>query len=84
MSILGFSKQIKPEYEIISLGQRSYETPKFLKMKARIRKLILFGPKCPNLGIWDQNFQKKKKKKVNLKSAHPNQVICKMSLRLES
>ena len=24
----------------------------------KIGKLILFGPKCPNLGIWARNFQK--------------------------
>ena len=24
----------------------------------KIRKLILFGPKCPNLGIWAKTFRK--------------------------
>ena len=24
----------------------------------KVRKLIFFGPKCPNLGIWPQNFRK--------------------------
>ena len=24
----------------------------------KIRKLILFKPKCPNLGIWAKNFRK--------------------------
>ena len=24
----------------------------------KIRKLILFGPKCPNVSIWAQNFGK--------------------------
>ena len=56
---------IKPKYEIIYLDQRSYEIPKFSKTKVRfeicsieigykqnfvnIKKLILFGPKYPNL-----------------------------------
>ena len=82
---------------MIYLDQRSYEIPKFSKTKIRfeistfeigyrqnfvkIRKLIIFGPKCPNLGIWAQNFQKQM---ANLKSAHSKKSTCEISLRLES
>ena len=30
----------------------------YMRNFAKIRKLILFGPKCENLGIWAQNFRK--------------------------
>ena len=56
-----------PKYEIIYPDQRSYEIPKFSNTKVRfeissseieywqnfvkIKKLILFGTKCPNLGL---------------------------------
>ena len=30
----------------------------YMRNFAKIRKLILFGPKYPNLGIWAQNFPK--------------------------
>ena len=67
MSILCLIKYIKPKHEIIYLDQRNYEIPKFSKTKVKfeispfeiwyrqnfvgIRKLIVFGPKCPNLSI---------------------------------
>ena len=35
----------------------SFEVAYILDL-AKIRKLILFGRKCPNLGIWAQKFQK--------------------------
>ena len=34
---------------------------------AKTRKLIIFGPKCPNLEIWALNIQKQM---TNLKLAH--------------
>ena len=81
MSILCLMKYIKPFYEIIYPDQRTYEIPKFSKVRFEIRifeivygqnfviigKLIVFGPKCPNLGIYGQNFRKPVS---NLKSAH--------------
>ena len=30
----------------------------YMRNFAKIRKLILFGPKCPNMDIWPLNFQK--------------------------
>ena len=39
----------------------------YLQNFVKIRKLILFGLKCPNFGIWDQNFRKQM---TNLKSIH--------------
>ena len=30
----------------------------YMQNFAKIRKLILFDPKCLNLGIWTQNFRK--------------------------
>ena len=49
---------------------------------AKIRKLILFDPKCPYLGIWAQNFQKPMS---DLTSAHSKWGTSEISLiRLES
>ena len=41
----------------------------YMRNFAKDRNLILFGPKCPNLGIWAQNFQKpmSDKKSASLK-----------------
>ena len=39
----------------------------YMRNLAKIKKLILFGPECPNLGIWAQNFRKPMS---DLKSAH--------------
>ena len=39
----------------------------------KIRKLIYFGPKCPNFGIWAQKFRKPMS---NLKSAPSKQGTC--------
>ena len=30
----------------------------YMQNYVKIRKFILFGPKCPNLGIWAQNLKK--------------------------
>ena len=67
MLILCLIKQIKPNHEIIYLDQRSYTIPTFSKKKVKfeisifeiaysqnfvkIRKVIVFDLKCPNLGI---------------------------------
>ena len=48
---------------------------------AKIRKFILFGTKCQNLGIWAQNFQKPM---LDLKLAPSEYGTGKISLRLES
>ena len=58
---------MKPKYEKFYPDQGSYEIPKFSKNKnqisnqqirnkiqvkfVKIKKLIIFSPKCPNLGI---------------------------------
>ena len=84
-------KQIKPRHEIIDLNQKSYEIPKFLKTNVRleissfqigcrpnfikIKKLIPFGPKYPNLSIWAQKFGKPMS---NLKSSPLKQGKCEM------
>ena len=39
----------------------------YVRNFVKIRNLTLFGPKCPNLGIWARNFQKQM---TNLKSVH--------------
>ena len=49
--------------------------------KSKIWKLILFGPKCPNLGIWARHFRKQMS---DLKSASSKQVTSRISLKLES
>ena len=36
----------------------SFET-RYRQNFAKIKKLIPFGSKCLNLGVWDQNFQKR-------------------------
>ena len=71
--IYGYNLRL-PKYEIIYLDQRKYELPKFSTTRLRfeictleigyrqnfitIRKLVLFSPKCTNLGIWAKIFQK--------------------------
>ena len=47
----------------------------------KIGRLILFGIKCQNLGIWAQNFRKPM---LDLKSAHSKQGTSQILLRLES
>ena len=44
----------------------------------KIRKLILFGQKCPNLGTWVKNFGKQM---TDLKSAPSKYVTSKMPLK---
>ena len=39
----------------------------YMRNFVKIRKLIFFGLKCPNLGIWAENFQRQM---TNLISTH--------------
>ena len=39
----------------------------YMQNFVNIRNLILFGPKCPNLDLWTQNF---KKQMTNLKAVY--------------
>ena len=47
----------------------------------RITKIILFGPKCSNMGIWPQNFWKQMS---DSKSVPWKYGRCESFLRLES
>ena len=50
----------------------------YMRNFVRIQKLILFGPKCPKLGIWAQNFGKQIS---DLKSAPSKQSTCQILLK---
>ena len=42
----------------IRFGISTFEVAYIRNVAIKIRKLTLFDPNCPNLGIWAQNFEK--------------------------
>ena len=42
----------------IRFGISTFEVAYIRNVAIKIRKLTLFDPNCPNLGIWAQNFRK--------------------------
>ena len=52
-------RNTESECQIWNQHLRNKEQGKFCYFVVLIRKTILFGPKCPNLGIWAQIFENK-------------------------
>ena len=47
---VGFKTETNNRFEI-----STFKT-EYMRNFAKIRKFIFFGPKCPDFGIWDQNY----------------------------